>query len=187
MAKLINTDIVSLDGFVNDENGKFGWSEPVEEVHRFLNDLDRGIGTHLYGRRLYDVMSYWETAHEQPGDHPDYILDYSEIWRSADKIVYSSTLEEPRSARTRIERTFDPEVVRALKESATRDLAIGGANLAAQAHRAGLVDEVCLVICPVIVGGGTRALPEGVRRKLTLLDQHTFSQGTIFARYRVDG
>lgn len=186
MAKLINTDIVSLDGFINDENGKLDWSEPVEEVHRFMNDLDREIGTHLYGRRLYDVMSYWETAHEEPG-HPDYILDYSEIWRSADKIVYSSTLEEPRSARTRIERTFDPQAVRALKESATRDLAIGGANLAAQAHRAGLIDEICLLICPVLVGGGTRALPEGVRRNLTLLEQRTFSKGTTFARYRVDG
>jgi dihydrofolate reductase len=186
MAKLINTDIVSLDGYLNDENGEFGWSEPVEEVHQFLNDLDRNVGTHLYGRRLYDVMSYWETAHEQP-DLPDYILDYSEIWRAADKIVYSSTLAGPRSARTRIERTFDPAAVRALKETATRDLAIGGAHLAGQAHHAGLIDEVCLIICPVLVGGGTRALPDGVRRKLTLIDQHTFSQGTIFVRYRVDG
>ena len=186
MAKLLYTDIVSLDGFVNDDNNKFGWNEPMEEVHPFMNDLDRSVGTHLYGRRLYDVMSYWETAHEESGQ-PDYILDYSEIWRSADKIVYSATLEKPRSARTRIERTFDPEAVRALKDSATQDLAIGGATLAAHAHRAGLVDEVCLVICPVLVGGGTRALPDGVRRNLTLLDQHTFSQGTIFARYRVDG
>jgi dihydrofolate reductase len=188
MAKLINTDIVSLDGYINDDNGKFGWSEPVEEVHQFCNDLDREIGTHLYGRRLYEVMSFWETVHEEPGDHPGYVLDYSRIWRSADKIVYSSTLDEPRSARTRIERTFDPEAVRALKESATRDLAIGGAHLAAQAYRHGLVDELCLITCPVLVGGGTRALPEdGVRRNLTLLDQHTFSQGTTFARYRVDG
>ncbi|MEU4689688.1 dihydrofolate reductase family protein [Actinoplanes sp. NPDC023714] len=186
MAKLINTDIVSLDGFVNDENGKFGWAEPVEEVHRFMNDLDREIGTHLYGRKLYDVMTYWETVHEEPG-HPDFILDYSAIWRGADKVVYSSTLEEPRSARTRIERTFDPEAVRALKESATRDLAIGGPTLALQAHRAGLIDEICLVVCPVIVGGGTRALPAGVRRDLTLIEQHTFSQGTMFVRYRVDG
>ncbi|MEU4561804.1 dihydrofolate reductase family protein [Actinoplanes sp. NPDC023936] len=185
MAKLINIDIVSLDGCVNDENGKFGWAEPVEEVHRFMNDLDRGIGTHLYGRRLYEVMSFWETAHEEPGA-PDYILDYSEIWRSSDKIVYSSTLTEPRTARTRVERTFDPEAVRALKESATQDLAIGGATLAGEAYRAGLIDEVCLVICPVIVGGGTRALQGGVRHDLTLIEQHTFSKGTIFARYRVD-
>lgn len=186
MAKLIHTDIVSLDGYVNDENVKIGWNEPFEELHRFLNDLDRPIGTHLYGRRLYEIMSYWETAHEKP-DLPDFILDYSQIWRSADKIVYSSTLEKPSSARTRIERTFDPEAVRALKESATRDLAIGGANLAAQAHRAGLVDEICLVICPVLVGGGTRALPDGVRRNLTLIEQRTFSKGTMFVRYRVDG
>ncbi|WP_229074537.1 dihydrofolate reductase family protein [Actinoplanes sp. DH11] len=185
MAKLIAMNIVSLDGFVNDEGGKFDWGEPTEEVHRFCNDLDRGIGTHLYGRRMYDVMSFWETAHQEPG-LPGHILDYSEIWRAADKIVYSSTLTEPRSARTRIERTFDPEAVRALKESAGRDLAIGGPTLAGEAYRAGLIDEVCLIICPVIVGGGTRALPDGVRRDLTLLDQRTFAKGTVFARYRVN-
>ncbi|GAA1265054.1 dihydrofolate reductase family protein [Sphaerisporangium rubeum] len=185
MGKLIHVDIVSLDGRVNDENGKFGWAEPVEEVHRFMNDLARPLGTHLNGRRMYEVMVFWETVHEQP-DVPDYILDYSEIWRSAEKVVYSTTLAEPRSARTRIERTFDAEAVRALKESSAKDLSIGGANLAAQAHRAGLVDEVHLVVCPVIVGSGTRSLPEGVHRNLRLLDQHTFSKGTLYLRYAVE-
>ena len=180
MAKLIYTAIMSLDGYVADEDGNFDWAEPDEEVHAFVNDLERPIGTYLYGRRLYEVMVAWETiTDEQP-----FIRDYAEILRAADKIVYSKTLETVSSARTRIERDFDPDTVRELKASADRGISIGGPTLAAQAIRAGLVDEIRLFLAPAVVGGGTRALPDDVRLKLELLDERRFDNGTVHLHYR---
>ena len=182
MAKLIYATISSLDGYVADENGKFDWAEPDEEVHTFVNDLERSAGTHLYGRRLYEVLVAWETMDERP-DQPQVILDFAEIWQAADKIVYSRTLEAVSSARTRIEREFDPEAVRKLKATSEHDLLIGGPELAAHAVRAGLVDEYHLFLAPVLVGGGKRALPDGVRVDLELLDERRFASGFIYLRY----
>jgi len=182
MAKLLYATISSLDGYVADENGKFDWAEPDEEVHAFVNDLERSAGTHLYGRRLYEVLLAWETMDERP-DQPQVILDFAEIWQAADKIVYSRTLEAVSSARTRIEREFDPEAVRKLKATSEHDLLIGGPELAAHAVRAGLVDEYHLFLAPVLVGGGKRALPDGVRVDLELLDERRFASGFIYPRY----
>src|SRR5205807_7887067 len=162
MAKLIYSAIPSLDGYVADEHGNFDWAAPDEEVHRFVNDLERQAGTYLYGRRMYDVMAYWETAHTL-ADQPPVGRDFAEIWRAADKVVYSKTLEGASTARTRIERDFDPEAVRQLKASADRDLTVGGRELAAQAITAGLVDEYQLFLTPLLVGGGQRALPDHAR------------------------
>src|SRR5262249_48328909 len=162
MAKLIYSNIASLDGYIEDTDGKFDWARPSEEVHAFENDLMRPLGTHLYGRRLYETMRYWETDDPSFDESPVY-RDFATIWRSTDKVVYSTTLEEPSTARTRIERKFHPEAVRRLKEEADRDLAIGGPGLAAEAFRAGLVDEVHLLLVPAIVGGGKRGLPDDVR------------------------
>jgi dihydrofolate reductase len=182
MAKLIYPTISSLDGYVADESGKFDWAKPDEEVHTFVNDLERPAGTHLYGRRLYEVLVAWETMHERP-DQPQVILDFAEIWQAADKIVYSRTLETVSSAKTRIEREFDPEAIRELKATSERDLLIGGPELAAEAIRAGLVDEYHLVVAPVVVGGGKRALPDGVRVDLELLDERRFASGFVYLRY----
>jgi dihydrofolate reductase len=182
MAKLIYPTISSLDGYVADENGKFDWAKPDEEVHAFVNDLERPAGTHLYGRRLYEVLVAWETMDERP-DQPQVILDFAEIWQAADKIVYSRTLETVSSAKTRIEREFDPEAIRELKATSERDLLIGGPELAAEAIRAGLVDEYHLVVAPVVVGGGKRALPDGVRVDLELLDERRFASGFVYLRY----
>jgi len=179
MAKLVYNSITSLDGFVADTDGNFDWSVPDDEVHAFVNDRERPLGTYLYGRRLYDVMVAWETI----DSGPPYLLDYAKLWRAADKIVYSTTLERTASARTRIERTFDPAAVRAMKETADRDLAIGGPGLAAHALRAGLVDEVGMFASPVIVGGGTRFLPDGVRLDLDLIEERTFRNGVVYSRY----
>jgi len=184
MAKLIATALTSLDGYVADQNGRFEWAAPSDDVHAFVNDLERPIGTYLYGRRLYETMVYWETAPEQP-DHTAAVLDYIKLWRAADKIVYSTTLAAPSSARTRIARAFDPHAVRAMKEAAGRDLSIGGPELAAHAFRAGLVDEVRLFANPVIVGGGRRFLPDGVREDLELLDERRFDNGVVYLRYRL--
>jgi dihydrofolate reductase len=183
MAKLIYSAIASLDGYVADENGKFDWAAPDAEVHTFVNDLERPVGTYLYGRRMYEVMAYWETAHTV-ADQTPIARDFAEIWRAADKVVYSRTLDEVSSARTRIERAFDPQAVRKLKASAERDLGIGGPELAAQALEAGLVDELQLFLAPVVVGGGNRALPDNVRVKLELLDERRFGNGMVFLRYR---
>jgi len=183
MAKLIYTAITSLDGYVADEDGNFDWAEPDEEVHSFVNDLERPVGTHLYGRRMYDVMVYWETAHTL-ADQPDFIQDFARIWQAADKIVYSKTLETVSSARTRIERDFDPEAVRQLKESAGRDITVGGPDLAAQAIKAGLVDEYHLFLAPIVVGGGKQSLPDNVRLTLELVDERRFGNGTVHLRYR---
>ncbi len=180
MAKLIYTAIMSLDGYVADEDGNFDWAEPDEEVHAFVNDLERPIGTYLYGRRLYEVMAAWETITD---DQP-FMRDYADIWRAAEKIVYSRNLETVSSERTRIERSFDPDAVREMKAAADRDMSVGGPTLAAQAIRAGVVDEICLFLAPAVVGGGTRALPDNVRLKLELLEERRFSGGTVYLRYR---
>ncbi|GAA2893409.1 deaminase [Actinoplanes cyaneus] len=182
MARLICTGIMSLDGYVNDEQGNFDWSAPDEEVHSFVNDLERPVGTYLYGRRLYEVMRFWEDAHTLPDASP-VALDYAQLWQAAEKIVYSTTLEAATTARTRVERTFDPKAVQAMKDTADRDLSIGGPHLAAHAFRAGLVDEVQLFISPVAVGGGTRFLPSGVRLDLKLAEQQRFANGVIYLRY----
>jgi dihydrofolate reductase len=183
VAKLIYSAITSLDGYVADEEGNFDWAAPDEEVHSFVNDLERPVGTYLYGRRMYEVMVYWETAHTL-ADQPPIIRDFTEIWQAADKIVYSRTLETAASAKTRIERDFDPETVRRLKASADRNLTVGGPDLAAQAIRAGLVDEFQLLVAPVVVGGGQRALPDEVRLKLQLLDERRFGSGVVYLNYR---
>ena len=181
MGKLIYSGIMSLDGYVADEDGTFDWSAPDPEVHEFVNDLERPIGTYLYGRRMYDVMRYLEAGPSEP----PYIRDYTEIWRSADKIVYSGTLQEVSSSRTRIERAFDPEAVQELKASAVDDMSIGGAELAGRAIRAGLVDEYHLFLTPVVVGGGTPYLPDGARVSLELLDEHRFGNGVVHLHYGV--
>jgi dihydrofolate reductase len=183
MAKLIYSVITSLDGYVADESGNFDWAAPDEEVHRFVNDLERSIGTYLYGRRMYDVMRYWETAHIA-ADQPPVGQDFAQIWQAADKIVYSKTLETASSARTRIERGFDPETIRQMKARARRDITVGGPELAAQARAAGLVDEVQLFLVPVVVGGGKSAFPNHFRLQLELLDERRFSNGTVYLHYR---
>ncbi|MGR6319934.1 dihydrofolate reductase family protein [Micromonospora soli] len=184
MAKLISTALTSLDGYIADEHGNFDWAAPDSDVHAFVNDLERPIGTYLYGRRLYETMVFWETAPAQP-DQPPPVLDYAKLWQAADKIVYSTTLEAVSSARTRIERTFDPNAVRAMKDAADRDLSIGGPALAAQAFRAGLVDEVRLFLSPVTVGGGNPFFPDRLRLNLRLLDERTFANGVVYLRYEV--
>jgi dihydrofolate reductase len=183
MAQLIYSAIASLDGYVADEDGNFGWCAPDEEVHAFVNDLERPVGTHLYGRRLYEVMVAWETMDVE--DEPPVMRDYAELWRAAEKIVYSRTLEGASSARTRIERELDPEEIRALKARSDRDLSIGGAELAGQAITAGLVDECHLILAPVLVGGGTAALPDGVRFDLELLGERRFASGFVHLHYRL--
>ena len=183
MAKLVYTAIASLDGYVADEDGNFDWAEPDEEVHAFVNDLERPVGTYLYGRRLYEVMVFWETM--PTADEAPVMKDFAEIWRAADKIVYSKTLETVSSARTRIERDFDPEAVRRMKASAGSDIAVGGPELAAQAIKAGLVDECHLLLVPWVMGGGKRALPDNVRLKLELLDERRFRSGVVHLHYRL--
>ena len=184
MGKLLYLAITSLDGYIEDESGRFDWAEPDEEAHTFVNDLERSVGTHLYGRRLYDTMVYWETAHTV-ADLAPYALEYAEIWQAAEKVVYSRTLEAASSARTRIERDFDPDAILELKAAGESDLSVGGAELAAQALRAGLVDEIQLLVAPAVVGGGKRALPDSVHVKLELLDERRFGNGMVFVRYRI--
>jgi dihydrofolate reductase len=184
MAKLIYAAIASLDGYTADEDGNFDWAAPDEDVHAFVNDLERPIGTYLYGRRMYDVMAYWESAHTLP-DQSAVTQDYTRIWQAADKVVYSRTLDKVVTERTRLERDFDPAAVKALKESAGSNIGIGGPELAAEALRAGLVDEVHLFLNPVVVGGGTRALPDQVHLQLELLDEHRFGNGVVYLRYGV--
>jgi dihydrofolate reductase len=183
MAKLIYSAITSLDGYVADEDGTFDWAAPDEEVHAFVNDLVRPVGTYLYGRRMYETMVYWETAHTLPDQSPA-TRDFAQIWQAADKIVYSGRLETVASARTRIERDFDPEAVRQMKARAGRDIGVGGPDLAAHAIRGGLVDECHLLLTPVVVGGGKRALPDKVRMELELLDEHRFGSGVVHLHYR---
>ena len=182
MAKLIYSAITSLDGYVADDDGTFDWAEPDEEVHAFVNELERPVGTYLYGRRMYEVMSSWETP-DSLTDQPPFVQDFADIWRAADKIVYSTTLATVSTARTRLERAFDPVSVRALKAAATRDLSVGGPGLAARAITAGLVDEYQLFVTPIVVGGGTAALPDHVRVGLDLQDLRRFGNGVVFLRY----
>jgi len=186
MAKLIYASLCSLDGYVNDADGRFEWAEPDAEVHAAVNDLERTAGTHLYGRRMYEVLVWWETAPSGP-DEPPVMSDFAEIWRAAEKVVYSRTLETVSSARTRIEREFAPDAVRAMKAQKDADITIGGPGLAAEAFRAGLVDECHLFLSPVSVGGGTPALPQGLRVDLELLDERRFAGGVVHLRYRVAG
>lgn len=181
MAKLIYSAMASLDGYIEDEQGRFDWAAPDEEVHAFANDLERPIGTHLYGRRMYEVMVYWETD----DDDAPVAREYAQSWRAVEKIVYSRTLAAVSSARTRIEREFDATAVTRLKETSPSDISIGGAELAGQAIAAGLVDECHLFLEPVLVGGGKRALPAGVHSELDLLDERRFQSGVVYLRYRL--
>ena len=183
MAKLIYSAIASADGYVEDAAGSFDWAAPDEELLSFVNDLERPVGTYLYGRRMYETMLYWETANTVPGQ-PAAAREFTGIWRTADKIVFSTTLTSVSSARTRIERNLDPSMVRQLKRATEHDMTVGGADLAGQAINAGLVDELQLFLVPVVVGGGKRALPDGVRSDLELLDTQRFAGGAVYLRYR---
>jgi dihydrofolate reductase len=182
MAKLIYSIQTSLDGYINDEQGKFDWATPDQEVHTFFNELERPVGTHLYGRRMYEMMRYWQDPPDLEAQ-ADYIRDYAQIWQGADKVVYSRTLDSPSTPRTRIESEFDPDAVREMKEAADADLSVGGPHLAAEALRAGLVDLLDQVVYPVIVGGGTPWLPDGLRLDLELLEERRFAGGTVHLRY----
>ena len=186
MAKLIYSALTSLDGYIADEDGNFDWAVPDEEVLEFVNDLERPVGTYLYGRRMYEMMIGWETdpaaAEQSPRSR-----DFAEIWKAADKVVYSRTLEEVSTKKTRIERDFDPEAVRRMKGSSERDMSVSGPELAAHAFGAGLVDECHLFLAPIVIGGGKRALPESVRVGLELLNERRFGNGMIYLRYRTKG
>jgi len=184
VGKLRYTAITSLDGYTADAQGSFDWAAPDEAVHSFVNDLERDIGTYLYGRRMYEVMQYWETAPTDDGQ-PSYLADYARIWQATDKIVYSTTLDNVSTARTKLEPSFDPDTVRAMKEESERELSIGGPGLAASALRAGLVDDIGVIVVPAVVGGGTAFLPDGLRLDLELLDEHGFPDGAVYLAYRV--
>lgn len=183
MGKLIYSTIASLDGYVADENGNFDWAAPNEEVHTFINELERPIGTYLYGRRMYETMVYWETA--QVEKQPAFIQDFAAIWQAADKIVYSKVLVKVASRRTRIERDFEPNAIGQLKANAQRDLTVGGPDLAARALAAGLVDECHLFLVPMVVGGGKQALPDHLRLALELMDERRFADGVVHLHYRL--
>jgi len=184
VSKLIYSAITSLDGYIEDEDGNFDWAAPDEEVFAFVNELERPIGTYLYGRRMYETMAGWETD-EFIGDQNPVMVDFAEIWRAADKVVFSRTLESVSSARTRIEATFDPDVIQEMKSSAKSDLTVGGAELATLAIRAGLIDEYHFLLNPIVVGGGKRALPSKDRTRLELLDEGRFGNGVVHLHYRV--
>lgn len=184
MSKLIYAAIASLDGYVEDEQGSFDWSVPDDELHAYVNDLERPIGTYLYGRRMYETMVFWETASTEPDEHPVFV-DYATIWRQADKVVFSRTLQSVTSARTTIQRELDPDAIGRLKASSPTDISIGGAELAGQALATGLVDELHLFLCPILVGGGKRALPDGVHLELELLHEHRFGNGVVHLHHRI--
>jgi dihydrofolate reductase len=184
MAKLIFSAICSLDGYVADTDGNFDWSVPDVEVHRFVNDLERPIGTYLFGRRMYEVMRFWETAPTGNGEQSAG-QDYARIWQAADKIIYSRSLERVSTARTRLEREFDPDTIQQMKAAAARNISVGGPTLAAHALRLGLVDECHLFLSPIVVGGGTPAMPDNVRIQLELLDERRFGNGVVYLHYRV--
>jgi dihydrofolate reductase len=183
VAKLIYSAITSLDGYIADMDGNFDWAVPDKEVHTFINDLERPVGTYLYGRRMYEVMVGWETAHTL-ANQPPFMQDFAQIWQAADKIVYSKSLETVFSAKTRIERDFDPEAIRQMKARAARGISVGGPDLAAQAIKAGLVDEWHLFVTPIVAGGGKQSLPNNVRLKLELLDERRFGNGMAYLHYR---
>ena len=184
MAKLIYSAISSLDGYIEDRDGNFDWAMPDEEVHTFANNLERGAGTHLYGRRMYETLMVWETDPNLAADESPLMRDFAEIWQAANKIVYSRTLETVSTRKTRIERNFEREAIRHLKESTEQDILIGGPELAAHAFRAGLIDECHLFLAPVIVGGGKPALPDNIRLELELLEERRFGNGMVYLRYR---
>ena len=184
MAKLSYSAIASLDGYVEDQQGRFDWAMPDDEVHAFINDLERPIGTHLYGRRMYETMVFWETV-DTGADQPLAVRDFAQLWRAAEKVVYSRTLRSVSSPRTRIERAFDPQTIRDLKASTQHGLSVGGSELAGQAIAAGLVDECHLFLAPVLVGGGKRSLPANVRTGLELLDERRFGNGVVHLHYRI--
>ncbi len=186
MAKLIYSAICSLDGYVADEDGNFSWARPDDELHSFVNDLERPIGTYLYGRRMYETMVFWETAEVSP-DQCDPVSDYADIWRAAEKIVFSRKLDQVSSAKTRIEREFDAEAIKRLKAEAESDISVGGPGLAGEAIRAGLVDEFHLLVNPIVVGGGTAALPNDAHVDLELVDQRRFGSGVVHLHYRTRG
>jgi dihydrofolate reductase len=183
VARLIYSVISSLDGYIEDAEGKFDWAEPDDEVLAFVNDLERPVGTYLLGRRMYETMVFWERPPDLAAQ-PPFVRDFAEIWQRADKIVYSRTLQSAASAKTRIEREFDVEAVRQLKLTAEADLTVGGAELAAQAIEAGLIDEYHLFLVPFVVGGGKRSLPDGVRVNLELVHERRFRNGTVYLHYR---
>ena len=183
MAKLIYSAIASADGYIEDAAGSFDWAAPDQDVLRFVNDLERPVGTYLYGRRMYETMLYWETAHTVSGQ-PPFVREFTGIWQAADKIVFSKTLASVLSARTRIERDFDAAMVRQLKSATERDMTVGGADLAGQAIKAGLVDELQLFLTPVVVGGGNPSLPDDVRVQLELIDERRFGNGVVYLHYR---
>ena len=183
MARLTYASIASLDGCIADADGDFSWAEPDEEVHRFINEQEEDVGTYLYGRRLYETMAVWEDD-DWLADEPPLMRDYARIWRAADKVVYSTTLEAVSTSRTRLERTFDPAAVRRLVDGADRDVGVGGATLAAATLHAGLVDECSVLVVPVVVGGGTPWLPAGLRLDLELTQERRFAGGTVLLRYR---
>jgi dihydrofolate reductase len=183
MGRLVYAAITSLDGYTADISGDFSWSMPDAEVHAAVNDLEREVGTYLYGRRMYEVMSAWETMDVDEGEPPE-LRDYAQLWRATDKVVYSRTLEAVTTSRTRLERTFDPAAVRALVDASADDVSIGGADLAAAAIRAGIVDEWHQYLSPVIIGGGTHWLPRGVRVDLELVDERRFANGVVQLHYR---
>jgi dihydrofolate reductase len=182
MAKLIYSMLMSLDGYTEDEDGNFGWANPGEEVFRFTTELTASLGTYLYGRRMYETMVFWETAHTLP-DAPESMVTWARQWQATEKIVYSRTLSEPQSARTRIESEFDPDAIRRLKSEAELDIAVAGPEIAGQAVKAGLVDEFQLIVCPVIVGGGKRFFPNGAGMKLELIEERRFGDGTVVLHY----
>jgi dihydrofolate reductase len=182
MGRLAYLAIASLDGFVADRNGQFGWGEPDEEVHTFVNDLARSFGRYLYGRRMYEVMVAWE--HAPLANQPAFIRDFAELWRAADKVVYSRTLAAVSTGRTRIERRFDPEVVSRMKATSATGITVGGPGLARHAFEAGLVDDCLLFVAPIVVGGGTQLFPDGVRVNLELMDERRFGNGMVHLRYR---
>lgn len=183
MALLIYSAISSLDGYIEDRDGNFDWAAPDEEVHTFINDLERAAGTYLFGRRTYETMVVWETDPSLAADSP-LTQDFAEIWQAASKIVYSRTLVAASTRKTQIERNFDPEAIQQLKKTAQQDILIGGPELAAHAFRSGLIDECHLFLVPIIVGGGKPSLPDAVRLELELLDERRFSNGTVYLRYR---
>jgi dihydrofolate reductase len=183
MGRLIYSALTSLDGYIADEDGNFDWAAPDEEVHAFINDLERSAGIYLFGRRMYEVMVVWETDPSLAEQSP-LLRDFAEIWQATDKIVYSRTLENVSTARTRIERDFNPDAVREIKAQAGSDVIVGGPELAAHAFKAGLVDECHLFLAPIVVGGGKQSLPSNVRLKLELLDERRFGSGMVFLRYR---
>ena len=183
MARLIYSAISSLDGYIEDRDGNFDWAMPDEEVHRFINNLERRAGTHLYGRRMYETLMVWETDPNLAAESP-LLRDFAEIWQAADKIVYSKTLEAVSTRKTQMERNFNPTVIRQLKEAVEHDILIGGPALAAHAFRAGLIDECHLFLTPIIVGGGKQSFPDNVRLELELLEERRFGSGVVFLRYR---